>query len=156
MLRTRPHSVGSLYEPLLGRQYSPLWRSSQSVQSGWCGAAVEARAVAGYWHVLVLPVLVGASLPSPLHHRVVGVAPASHTLSGAEAVAERRRGRCSPGRSDMTHEEKAECELRASLVLRDLKALEHRCLLGENVKIKILKPSGNQVISLHAYDVTSY
>lgn len=89
----------------------------------------------------VSPAPVEASPPSRPPSRAVGGAPSSRTWSGVGAVAERRRGRCSPGRSDRTHEGKAECEWRASLLLRGLRAPGHRPLLK---KIgKIVKASSN-------------
>lgn len=106
--------------------------------------------------MLVLLVLVGASPPCRRRQREVGVAPASRTLSGAEAVVGRRRGTCSQGHSDMTHEEKAECEWRASLVLRDLEALERRRLLGEKVHVNILRLPVKQSISFRHCNVTFY
>lgn len=69
---------------------------------------------------------VQASPPSHSRPHAVGGAPSSRTWSGVEAVAERRRGRYSPGRNDKTHVEKAECEWRASLLLLGLRAPEHR------------------------------
>lgn len=74
----------------------------------------------------VSPAPAQASPPSRSRRRVVGDAPSSRTWSGVEAVAERRRGRYSPGRNDKTHVGKAECEWRASLLLLGLRAPEDR------------------------------
>lgn len=79
--------------------------------------------------------LVQASPPSHPRPRVVGGAPSSRTWSGVEAVAEMRRERCSPSRSDKTRVGKAECEWRASLLLLHLRALELLHPLGKRGQI---------------------
>lgn len=75
------------------------------------------REAAGYWLVLVSPALVEANLPLHFPPHVVGGVPVSRTWSDAAAAAERRRARYSQVRNDKTHEGKAECEWRASLLL---------------------------------------
>lgn len=85
----------------------------------------------------VWPAPAQASPPSHPRPRVVDDAPSSRTWSGVEAAAERRRGRCSPGRSDKTHVEKAECEWRASLFLRGLRAPEHQPLLDKRKELHV-------------------
>lgn len=112
----------------------------------WSGAAVEGREAAGYWHVLVSPALGRASPPYRFQPHAVGGAPSSRTWSGVEAVAERRRGRYSPGRNDRTHVEKAECEWTASLLLRGLRAPEHRPPLEKSEKIKVIRASSNDYL----------
>jgi len=86
--------------------------------------------------VLVSPPPAEASPPSHPRYRVVGGAPSSRTWSVVEAVAARRRGRCSPGRNDKTHAEKVECGWRASLLLPGLRAPEHRPPLEQSGKME--------------------